>query len=78
MVPATHLWRLFSLVELKENMRQQGDQTFVNLLHALRIGELTADHLEILMSKVNPDEDENFSIEKAVRMFIYLFIYLSL
>lgn len=40
-VPATHLWRIFGIVELKENMRQ-GDPTFSNLLNALRIGELEA------------------------------------
>ncbi|GFX58766.1 ATP-dependent DNA helicase [Trichonephila clavipes] len=39
-VPATHLWRLFSLVELTENMREQGDTTFSNLLNAVRGGEL--------------------------------------
>lgn len=29
-IPAVHLWRLFSLVELTENMRQQGDTTFAD------------------------------------------------
>lgn len=47
--PATHLWRLFTLCELTENMRQQGDHTFIDILNALRIGELTAHHFSILM-----------------------------
>ncbi|GFY59810.1 ATP-dependent DNA helicase [Trichonephila inaurata madagascariensis] len=34
--PAAHLWRLFNLVELTENMRQ-GDTTFADLLNALRV-----------------------------------------
>ncbi|KAI5693395.1 hypothetical protein M8J76_009092 [Diaphorina citri] len=38
--PATHLWRLFTLCELTENMRQQGDNTFIDLLNALQIGAL--------------------------------------
>ncbi|KAI5707436.1 hypothetical protein M8J77_002568 [Diaphorina citri] len=37
---ATHLWRLFTLCELTENMRQQGDNTFIDLLNALQIGAL--------------------------------------
>ncbi|GFY68790.1 ATP-dependent DNA helicase [Trichonephila inaurata madagascariensis] len=41
-VPETHLWRLFSLVELTENMRHQGDSTFSDLLKALRVCELKA------------------------------------
>lgn len=39
--PATHLWHLFTLFELTENMRQQGDHAFIDVLNALRIGELT-------------------------------------
>ncbi|GFX40295.1 ATP-dependent DNA helicase [Trichonephila clavipes] len=38
--PETHLWRLFSLIELTENMRQQGDTTFADLLNALPVGDI--------------------------------------
>ncbi|GIY09417.1 ATP-dependent DNA helicase [Caerostris extrusa] len=31
MKPATHLWRQFHLVELKQNMHQQGDTTFIDV-----------------------------------------------
>ncbi|GIY05124.1 ATP-dependent DNA helicase [Caerostris darwini] len=33
---ATHRWRQFRLVELKQNMRQQGDTTFIDVLNALK------------------------------------------
>lgn len=42
LIPATHLWQPFGLVELIENMRQQGSKTFIDILNALRIGELRA------------------------------------
>ncbi|KAH9488701.1 hypothetical protein Btru_061215 [Bulinus truncatus] len=48
----THLWRLFNLVELTENMRQQGDTTYADLLNALRIGQLQAPNFDVLMSKL--------------------------
>ncbi|GIX72450.1 uncharacterized protein CEXT_734821 [Caerostris extrusa] len=50
MKPATHLWWQFRLVELKQNMRHQGDTTFIDVLNALRVGELTSGHFEILDS----------------------------
>ncbi|KAG5666270.1 hypothetical protein PVAND_017605 [Polypedilum vanderplanki] len=70
-LPATHLWRLFGLVELTENMRQQGDTTFVDLLNALRVGELTAQHFQILMSKIMTEEDQvgEFALHKAIRIY---------
>ncbi|GIY69592.1 ATP-dependent DNA helicase [Caerostris darwini] len=68
MKPATHLWRQFRLVELKQNMRQQGDTTFIEVLNALRVGELTSGHFEILLGKVSTDISNEFSIEKALRI----------
>ena len=62
LAPATHLWRLFTLVELTENMRQQGDTTFIDILNALRIGKLTAEHVAILMKKVSDEAIGEFSI----------------
>ncbi|KAJ8890894.1 hypothetical protein PR048_010403 [Dryococelus australis] len=53
LAPETHLWRLFTLVELTENMRQQGNASFVNILDALRIGELQSKHFVELISKID-------------------------
>ncbi len=47
--PVTHLWRLFSLCELTENMRQQGDNTFINILNALREDKLKGEHMKVLL-----------------------------
>ncbi|GFY15141.1 ATP-dependent DNA helicase PIF1 [Trichonephila clavipes] len=66
-VPATYLWRSFSLIELNENMRQQGSTTFKDLLNALRIGELQSEHLAILMNRLNKEPTGEFAIEKALR-----------
>ncbi|GBM45753.1 hypothetical protein AVEN_242794-1 [Araneus ventricosus] len=48
MAPAIHLWQLFTLVELRDNMRQQGDNTFIELLNALRVGEMEQRHMRVL------------------------------
>jgi len=69
MVPALHLWRLFTLVELTENMRQQGDMTFINVLNALRVGEMNSDHMSILIGKVSTINEGEFAIDKALRIF---------
>ncbi|GIY13378.1 hypothetical protein CEXT_515401 [Caerostris extrusa] len=69
MKPATHLWPQFRLVELKQNMLQQGDTTFIDVLNALRVGELTSGHFEILLEKVSTDTSNEFSIEKALRIY---------
>ncbi|KAG5666753.1 hypothetical protein PVAND_014765 [Polypedilum vanderplanki] len=70
-LPAVHLWRLFSLVELTQNMRQQGDTTFADLLNALRVGELTAQHFQLLMSKILTEDDQvgEFGLHNAIRIF---------
>jgi PIF1-like helicase len=68
MVPATHLWRLFKLVELTRNMRQHGDTIFQDILNALRIGELQPQHLAVLMDKVGKEPTGEFSIERALRI----------
>ncbi|KAH9628744.1 hypothetical protein HF086_003698 [Spodoptera exigua] len=67
--PATHLWRLFTLCELTENMRQQGDHTFIDILNALRVGELTTQHFSILMGKLLQDTSDEFAIDKALRVY---------
>ena len=69
MAPATHLWRLFTLVELRQNMRQQGDNKFIDILNALRIGEMHSEHLQTLLDKVGNDRSGEFSLERALRIY---------
>ena len=68
MQPGTHLWQEFSFCELTQNMRQQGDNTFIDLLNNLRIGDLTRDQLNLLVSKVCTKNEGIFQIEKALRI----------
>ncbi|KAJ8869505.1 hypothetical protein PR048_028496 [Dryococelus australis] len=70
--PETHLWPLFTLVELTENMRQQGNASFVDILNALMIGELQSEHFVELISKVNTCRlaTGEFFIEKALRIYL--------
>jgi hypothetical protein len=63
--PAVHLWRQFRLVELTENMRQHGDNTFVEILNALRIGQIRVKHIDVLLQKVSQEWTGEFSIERA-------------
>ncbi|CAG9799443.1 unnamed protein product [Chironomus riparius] len=65
---AIHLWRIFTLVELTQNMRQEGDTTFIDILNALRVGELQPHHMAVLISKVGNNFTGEFSIEKALRI----------
>ncbi|XP_054746170.1 ATP-dependent DNA helicase PIF1-like [Anastrepha obliqua] len=58
MKPATHLWRQFGLVELN-----------IDVLNALRVEEMTSRQLEILIEKVSTDATNEFSIEKALRIY---------
>lgn len=67
--PATHLWQLFTLCELTENMRQQGDNTFIDILNALRIGEMIAEHFVILNDKILTEATGEFGIDKALRIY---------
>lgn len=69
MVPALHLWRCFSLCELTENMRQKGDNTFIDILNALRVGEIKANHLSVLLQKVSSESTGEFSIDRALRIY---------
>ncbi|GFU61522.1 ATP-dependent DNA helicase PIF1 [Nephila pilipes] len=66
-----HLWRLFGLNELTQNMRQQGDTSFVDLLNALRVGKMEAKHFDILISKkLNvADLEGYFALLKAIRIY---------
>jgi len=67
-----HLWRQFRLCELVENMRQKGDQTFINILNALRVGELKLNQAEDLMKRVGTNDGNmsgEFDIGKALRIY---------
>lgn len=50
-------------------MRQQGDTTFIDVLNALQIGELTTSHMSVLMNRVSTETDGEFSVEKAMRIY---------
>ncbi|XP_075217863.1 ATP-dependent DNA helicase PIF1-like [Lycorma delicatula] len=66
---AMHFWQLLTLVELKKNMRQHGDTTFIDILDPLRVGELTNNHIASLMDKVNINMDGEFAIERALQIY---------
>ncbi|GFV43663.1 ATP-dependent DNA helicase [Trichonephila clavipes] len=68
-VPASHLLRSFSLIELTENMRQQGNTTFKDLLNGLRIGKLQSEHFAILMNRLNKEPTGESAIEKDLRIY---------
>lgn len=69
MVLATHLWHLFSLIELKDNTRQKACDKFVNILNALGVGEITTEHFSDLMQKVSLNSPGEVSIKKALRIY---------
>ena len=55
---ATNLWtEHFSLFELDEIMRQQGDQIFAELLNRLRVGQHTVHDIQLLKECVITQED---------------------
>ena len=69
MKPAINLWHLFTFCELKENMRQKGDNIFIDLLNNLREGKLTQDQLLLLVEKCENSKQEGiFAPDKAIRV----------
>ncbi|XP_066911415.1 uncharacterized protein [Clytia hemisphaerica] len=54
------LWREFKFAELNKVMRQQGDNTFVNLLNNIRVGIMTEEDERILKSKLISQADPNY------------------
>ena len=63
---------MFTLVELTENMRQQGDTTFADLFNALWVGEMSAQHFKVLQSKIIKNKkvrEKDFAIEKAIHIY---------
>ena len=47
-----HLWHMFEMAELTEVMRQRGDNDFVDLLNQVRVANVNADQVDILLSRV--------------------------
>ena len=54
------LWHNFKLAELNETMRQKGDNTFIDLLNEIRVGELSAENESILRSRIIKPDDLNY------------------
>ena len=50
-------------------MRQQGTTEFIDVLSALRIGEIRAEHFAILMNKVSKETIGDFFVQKALRIY---------
>lgn len=71
MIGQTHLWRQFTLCELVDNMRQKGDQTFINILNALRVGELKLNQLKPLQDRIISSDQMTgeFAIGQALRIY---------
>ena len=63
-----HLWRVFKMCELTEVMRQRGDNTLIDLLNNIRVGNLTTRDEEILKSRFISKENENYPNE-ALHIF---------
>lgn len=70
-IPAPNIWRRFSLCELQTNMRQKGDDEFIEILNALRIGELNDHHFAILRRHICKDSEltDKFAVDKALRIY---------
>jgi ATP-dependent DNA helicase PIF1 len=64
------LWNLFNFCELQANMRQSGDDDFKNLLNAVRVGEMSTEHTELLLSKLDRSSklEGMFADEVATRI----------
>ena len=51
------LWRQFTVVHLEENHRQGEDKTFGDLLNRLRVGAQTEEDMELLRTRIVPEDD---------------------
>ncbi|GFY69928.1 ATP-dependent DNA helicase [Trichonephila inaurata madagascariensis] len=70
-VLATHLCRLFSLVELTENMQQQGDKTFSDLLNDLCVDELKDPHFALLELEMLTEAVLNWIVQSAYTQLMF-------
>ena len=62
MLSLDNLWTNFKIAELTEIMRQRGDQTFIDVLNNVRIGEITEVDEEILKSRFVQKDDPNYPL----------------
>lgn len=54
------------VVELSKIYRQEGDEEFIEVLNAVRVGDFTNEHLEILNTRVtNKNDTQNYSVYLA-------------
>ena len=58
-----HCWRYFKIAELTEVMRQRGDQTFIDLLNNIRVGEVSKSDEQILKSRFIKENDPSYPKE---------------
>jgi hypothetical protein len=66
------LWSTFSFCELTENMRQEGDNTFIDILNALRFGNLKAEQINVLIGKENKNPTGEFAVGRALELFLQM------
>lgn len=64
MQPAVDLWRLFTLVELFDNMKQQSDTTFIDIWIALCVAEMKSEHIAALKDKVRTNFTHQYFLLK--------------
>ena len=68
MLNFSHPWHHFDFFELTEVMRQQGDNTFINILNNVRSGNVTKEDLAILESR-NIELEANIIPDTALYLF---------
>ena len=56
-----NLWRQFTVVHLEKNHRQGEDKTYGDLLNRLRVGEHTEEDIELLRTRIVPEDDPALS-----------------
>ena len=70
---ASHLWRdFFTMVELKDNMRQQNDSLFSQILNHIRIGEQNDEDIKIIQRRLVSNGDIHLSahpFDTALRLY---------
>lgn len=66
MQPPPYLWCLFTLVELVDDVRQQDDTNFIEILNVLRVGDMKSEHLTTLTNKVSTNFQGDFSVIGAL------------
>ena len=60
------LWSCFEVINLTHNHRQDSDKEFANILNRIRVGEQTSEDIELLNTRVRP---ENQHLDESVRLY---------